>query len=247
MTPNSRVTIVFDNTPGKDGLVGLWGFAAIVEIADLTILVDTGSNGRVLLKNMSRLGYTPGAVDILFLTHPHWDHIGGVDSFLELNTKATIVLHQEFSKHLVADLRATHSGKVITVGTDPLPLSPGIFSTGIFDSQHAEHALIIDSGRDTAVISGCAHPGMERIVAHAANYLGKKINWAMGGFHLMDSPLSAISETVDKLKEIGVSGVVPTHCSGKQAEDRLKRAYGKRCINGGAGCVLTLGAENQTE
>lgn len=47
------------------------------------------------------------------------------------------------------------------------------FSTGVFDSEPPEQALILDIDGLTAAISGCAHPGMERIVERAKTFLGK--------------------------------------------------------------------------
>ncbi|WP_373507395.1 MBL fold metallo-hydrolase [Thiocapsa sp.] len=93
MTPPPRLAILFDNEPGLPGLTSLWGFAALIRVGGRTILFDTGSNGRVLLKNMAALGLAAESLDLLFLSHIHWDHIGGWDSILELNPRATVVVH----------------------------------------------------------------------------------------------------------------------------------------------------------
>jgi metal-dependent hydrolase (beta-lactamase superfamily II) len=37
----------------------------------------------VLLKNMAELELSPASVDLVSLSHTYWDHIGGLDSFLE--------------------------------------------------------------------------------------------------------------------------------------------------------------------
>ena len=49
------------------------------------ILFDTGCNGVELLFNLKKLGYTPKDFGILFLSHQHWDHIGGLFEILEEN------------------------------------------------------------------------------------------------------------------------------------------------------------------
>jgi 7,8-dihydropterin-6-yl-methyl-4-(beta-D-ribofuranosyl)aminobenzene 5'-phosphate synthase len=210
------MTIVFDNDPGLPGFPTLWGFAAVIQTPACTLLFDTGSNGRVLLKNMAALHLRPAAVDLLFLSHSHWDHIGGLDSFLEVNPRATVVVHEGFSQHLIQDLRAL-CGEVCVVGAAPQPLAPGIFSTGVFDSEPPEQALILDIGGVTAAISGCAHPGMERIVERARAFLGKPVSWAIGGFHLMYADAAAIARSVAALQHLGVKYVVPTHCTGDEA------------------------------
>jgi 7,8-dihydropterin-6-yl-methyl-4-(beta-D-ribofuranosyl)aminobenzene 5'-phosphate synthase len=66
-----HLRILFDNYPGLPRLTSLWGFAALIRVAGPTILFDTGSNGRVLLKNMAALGHMPESVDLIFLSHAH--------------------------------------------------------------------------------------------------------------------------------------------------------------------------------
>ncbi|CRI68003.1 Beta-lactamase domain protein [Thiocapsa sp. KS1] len=234
MTPPPLLTILFDNEPGLPGLADLWGFAALIRVGGRTILFDTGSNGRVLLKNMAVLGLAAESLDMLFLSHAHWDHIGGWDSILELNPRATVVVHEGFSKHLIRDLRGLCS-ELILVGADPRPLGQGLFSTGMLTSDPPEHALVIDTGEATAAISGCAHPGMERIVDRGAGLLGRSIDWAIGGFHLMDADHVRIEQSIRAMKALGVIGVVPTHCTGDVGKAAFRQAFGAACLDGGVG------------
>lgn len=228
------MTIVFDNDPGLPGFPTLWGFAAVIQTPACTLLFDTGSNGRVLLKNLAALDLPPESVDLLFLSHPHWDHIGGLDSFLEVNPRVTVVVHEGFPRHLIRDLRNL-PGELIVVGAAPQPLAPGLSSTGLLDSDPPEQALILDIDGLTAALSGCAHPGMERIVERAKTFLGKPMNWVIGGFHLMYADAAAIARSVAALQSLGVDYVVPTHCTGDEAEAAFRRAYGERCLMGGVG------------
>lgn len=239
MTSHAHLRILFDNYPGAPGLTSLWGFAALVRAAGRTMLFDTGSNGRVLLKNMAVLGISPGSVDLVFLSHPHWDHIGGLDSLLEANPAVTVVVHEGFSKHLIRDLRTLCAGLTV-VGADPLPLATGVYSSGMLDSQPPEHAMVLDTGGVTVAISGCAHPGMERIVECGIRLVGRRISWAIGGFHLMYADAAAIAESIRALQDLGVEYVVPTHCSGDAAKTAFRRAYGERCIDGGVGREIDL-------
>ena len=75
--------ILFDNYNNHTACQSLWGFSAYFE--EYKLLFDTGSNGRVLLKNMQELGVDVKEIKYMFITHSHWDHIGGIDSILELN------------------------------------------------------------------------------------------------------------------------------------------------------------------
>ena len=262
MTRPPRLTILFDNYPGVPGLTTLWGFAALIEIDGETdgetgghrILFDTGSNGRALLKNMAALGVDPASVDCLFLSHPHWDHMGGLDSVLELNPHLTLVLHEGFSKHLIADLRR-QCAELIVVGPEPRALLPGVLSTGMMDADPMragppEHGLILNASDGatgsagaagvTAAISGCAHPGMERIVERGAAMLGKRIDWAIGGFHLMYADAVQIQRAIRAFQALDIVCVVPTHCTGDTARAAFRQAYGERCIEGGVGRQILI-------
>ena len=234
-----RITIVFDNNPGVPGLKSLWGFAALLQVPGQTILFDTGSNGRVLLRNMAMLGLSPESVDLIFLSHPHWDHMGGLDSVLELVPTARVAVHAGFSKHLIHDLRG-QCAELLVVGSDPMELASGIWSTGLIDSDPPEHALVVDTQGVTAAVTGCAHPGIGRIVEHARRVTGKRIHWAIGGFHLMYAGPAEIREAIETVQKLGVGRVVPTHCTGDQARAAFRQAYGPGYTDGGVGVEIAI-------
>src|SRR6056297_3602522 len=77
-----KLTILYDNTVFNRELTPDWGFAALVEAHGRKILFDTGSDGDILLKNMQKLGIHPAEVDEVFISHAHFDHVGGLSSFL---------------------------------------------------------------------------------------------------------------------------------------------------------------------
>ncbi|MGE5153671.1 MAG: MBL fold metallo-hydrolase [Bdellovibrio bacteriovorus] len=239
MTPQPHLRILFDNEPGLPGLTSLWGFAALIRLEGRTVLFDTGSNGRVLLRNMAALKLSPASVDLLFLSHPHWDHMGGLDSFLEQNPGVTVALHAGFSKHLIHDLR-TQCGELVVIGAEPQLLAPGIFSTGMLDSQPPEHGMVIDACTVTAAISGCAHPGMDRDFERAKVLLGRPVDWAIGGFHLMYADAAEIDRSIRSLRSLGVAYVVPTHCTGAAATAAFHQAYGAGFHAGGVGREISL-------
>ena len=51
-TNDITITNVFDNYPFRNDLKTLWGFSCYIELPQLTMLFDTGSNGMVLLDNL---------------------------------------------------------------------------------------------------------------------------------------------------------------------------------------------------
>lgn len=239
MPDTMRVTILADNEAAADGLTGLWGFAALLEAGGLRVLFDTGSNGRVLLRNMAALGIGADALDMIFLSHPHWDHTGGLDSVIETSPGAVVILNEGFSTHLVKDLRGL-CRDVVVVGAKPHEIAPGMRSTGIFGGQPAEHALVLDFRDTTAVLTGCAHPGIDAIVRRAASMLGRPAGWVIGGFHLLEGEEGRTAACIRELQAARVTRVVPTHCTGDAARAAFSRAWGDACLAGGAGAKIDL-------
>jgi 7,8-dihydropterin-6-yl-methyl-4-(beta-D-ribofuranosyl)aminobenzene 5'-phosphate synthase len=233
------ITTVFDNVPFETGLRTLWGFACYIETPNRTILFDTGSNGRVLLENMQRLGKPVEAVDTLFLSHHHWDHIGGLDSVIELNSRLEVVAPASLSKLLIRDLEAMVAG-VEVAGEQGAPFAEGCYTTGMMGGDVREHSLVIDGGDGLTVITGCAHSGIVEIARRAQAMLGKEIDLLMGGFHLMRDDDAAIDRVIGALGQMPIRRICPTHCTGDRARERFRDAFGERCLDGGLGSVITV-------
>lgn len=75
--PNDlTITDIYDNYPAQAGFTTAWGFVCVIQGTDKTILFDTGSDGAVLLANMAKAGIDPDVIDLVVLSHQHWDHTG---------------------------------------------------------------------------------------------------------------------------------------------------------------------------
>jgi len=61
-----------------------------VEIERRRILFDTGADGDILLSNIEKLKTNPQDIEDIFISHLHWDHTGGLSSFLQLNNKVKL-------------------------------------------------------------------------------------------------------------------------------------------------------------
>jgi 7,8-dihydropterin-6-yl-methyl-4-(beta-D-ribofuranosyl)aminobenzene 5'-phosphate synthase len=233
------ITVLFDNYLHQDDLTALWGFSAYIELPGQTILFDTGSNGRVLLRNAKLLQKEIYKVDTLFLSHHHWDHIGGLDSVIERHPGIDIVAPSSLSKRLVKDLRSMVRS-VEVIGEEPHKLTQGVYTTGMMGEGVQEQSLIIETAEGLIVITGCAHSGIVEITERAEAMRDKKVLLLLGGFHLMDEVETQIQRVIDALEELGVAYVSPTHCSGEKAIAMFGSAFAEKYIPGGAGKVITF-------
>jgi 7,8-dihydropterin-6-yl-methyl-4-(beta-D-ribofuranosyl)aminobenzene 5'-phosphate synthase len=51
------------------------------------------------LFNLKKLGYAAKDFDILFLSHQHWEHMGGLFEILEENKNLKVFVLESFSSH----------------------------------------------------------------------------------------------------------------------------------------------------
>jgi 7,8-dihydropterin-6-yl-methyl-4-(beta-D-ribofuranosyl)aminobenzene 5'-phosphate synthase len=217
------LTVVFDNNPYKPRLRSGWGFAAWLEHGDQTVLFDTGANGAVLLDNMDALGLDPAVLDIVVLSHIHGDHTGGLASLLAANPQLTLFLPRAFPSRAKRQVRA--AGAAVVEVDAPREILPGLWSTGQMGSGLVEQALVARTGKGLMVVTGCAHPGVDDMVARARQVGGGEVALVVGGFHLSGASRTRIKEIIGEFRRLGVQQVAPCHCTGDQARKLLSESY----------------------
>jgi 7,8-dihydropterin-6-yl-methyl-4-(beta-D-ribofuranosyl)aminobenzene 5'-phosphate synthase len=103
-----------------------------------------------------------------------------------------------------------------------------------------EASLAIRTPRGLAVVVGCSHPGVERIVEEAAK-IDPRIYAVAGGFHLVLTPREEIQRTADALySDLKVERVAPGHCTSEKGFAVFLDRFKDRFDRAGLGAVVAL-------
>jgi 7,8-dihydropterin-6-yl-methyl-4-(beta-D-ribofuranosyl)aminobenzene 5'-phosphate synthase len=77
-----KITVLYDNTAASQECRADWGFAALVEGTEKTILFDTGTKSDLFLHNVRAVKTDLSGTGAVVISHAHGDHIGGLASAL---------------------------------------------------------------------------------------------------------------------------------------------------------------------
>lgn len=240
-----RLKIVYNNYAAKEGLTTDWGFGCVIEGAEKPILFDTGTNGRILLSNMERMGISADSISMVALSHIHGDHTGGLTDFLKANSQVTVFVPPSFPAGFKRHVTSAGARCVdVKKGT---PILPGVWSTGELGTGIKEQALFAATPEGLVVVTGCAHPGVVEMVRgakEAAAEVGldaQTVALVTGGFHMLQMNDTQIHRTIDELRALGVKQAAPSHCSGDRTRVLFQKAFGSDCLVGDLGGVITIG------
>jgi len=218
-----------------------WGVSFL---AGKEVLLDTGEKGQSLLNNMQQMDALAADIKAVVLSHDHWDHTGGLWALLEQNPQIKVYACPNFSSEF--------KEKVMSAGAELVEVSrltqiaEDIYTTGEIAGEYgggymAEQSLIIKSQRGLVVLTGCAHPGIIKILEKVKETLGGNIYLVMGGFHLMKIDKRVVALIINKFRQLGVKKVGATHCSGKEAVELFRKEYQDDFISVKAGMVIKIG------
>jgi len=199
-----KITIVYDNQ-ADEGLKSGWGFSCLVEEKE-KILFDTGDSGENLIYNLRQLNIQPESIAAVVISHNHWDHTGGLKEFLKLNSNVKVFRPKSFS--------------------EPTKITPGVHSTGALGKLIKEQSLVVKTEKGNLVITGCAHPGLAKIIDKAAQ-LGE-IYGVLGGFHGFSK--------LEKLRSIRL--IAPCHCT--QYTEQIRQSYPAEFKEIRAGSIIEI-------
>jgi 7,8-dihydropterin-6-yl-methyl-4-(beta-D-ribofuranosyl)aminobenzene 5'-phosphate synthase len=176
------------------------GVSYLLRAGPTRLLFDAGLNRRgearsALVHNAEVLQLDLQGLDGVVISHLHADHVGG----LRTQFRRTFAFSAEAleprglpayvptpMRHERADVVLTTGPRVIAQGVAVLPPLPAaMFWLG----PVAEQALVVNvRGFGLVLVSGCGHPGIERMLAVTERVLEVPIRGVVGGLHLPVHP-----------------------------------------------------------
>lgn len=103
-----------------------------------------------------------------------------------------------------------------------------------------ELSLAVRTARGLAVVVGCSHPGVEKILEQAAR-VDARLHTVTGGFHLVMTPRDDVQRVADLLHDtLKVERVAPGHCTSELGFAVFLERFKERFDQAGLGAVLPL-------
>jgi 7,8-dihydropterin-6-yl-methyl-4-(beta-D-ribofuranosyl)aminobenzene 5'-phosphate synthase len=137
---------VSPDTGVPDALIAEPGFSALVRVEkdsrERTILFDTGVSRNGMVENMRRLGIDPGEIEVIVLSHGHWDHVTGMEGLARVlgRTRLPVTIHPEF----------WNRRRISFPGMDPAELPatsrPALERMGFAIVEESQPSFLLDGG-----------------------------------------------------------------------------------------------------
>lgn len=248
-----EITVLMDNLTYKNNLIAEHGFAYLIEDDKLKYLLDTGQS-KNFIENAKNLNIKVEEIDYLIISHGHYDHTGGMEEFLKINSKAKIICKKEifikkYSKttgnireigitfniekykdrfvFLNENYELSKNIKVIAKIQNSIKANKNFF---VLDENNE---LIQDKFSDeiflllnnNAVLSACSHNGVVEIIEEAKKY--GDINTFIGGMHLSKESDKKVNKIADTIKSLGITNIITGHCTGVEAFSIFKNKIEK--------------------
>lgn len=257
-----KITCLVENTSVKNNIIAEHGLSLLVETKEKKILFDMGQTDAFAI-NADRLGVSLSDVDIAVLSHGHYDHGGGLATFLELNKNAPVYINRHaFEPHfngtekyigldcsLEADERIIFTDD-LTVVADGIDLNSckgeklinKIDSGGlnmfvddkfVADDFRHEQYLLINENGKKILFSGCSHKGIINICEIF------RPDVLIGGFHFSKYQLDdKLIKNAEKLASYETE-FYTCHCTGEmQYEFMKKHMKNLNYISGGQTVII---------
>jgi 7,8-dihydropterin-6-yl-methyl-4-(beta-D-ribofuranosyl)aminobenzene 5'-phosphate synthase len=236
-----KIKIIALGSSKWERFIRRWGVSFLI---GEDLLFDTFGEPGVLLDNMRKFNIDPAKIKHIVLSHDDWDHISGLWYLLPGRKDITVYICPGFNQE-IKDRITSFGVRVIEV--EPFTeIEEGVFSTGQIQNSCAgrnifEQALAIKFFKHITIITGCAHPGIVKIINIVKKHFSnERVYFILGGLHLKDNTNDINTGIIQELRDLGVCKAAPMHCTGKRATEAMREAFGYGFVQAKEGDTIEL-------
>lgn len=215
------------------------GVSYLIETDSQRILFDVGHNAKrespsPLEHNMEALGVALGDIDTLFISHNHFDHVGGEDR--QKNRTFGVGLAQVPLPGLRAfvPIPMTYPGLSPIHSREPAKIGDGVSSTGTIARQLVfgwidEQALVVRvEGLGNVLIVGCGHQGIAKLLERYDQVFSAPLYGIVGGLHypVPHGRLTVLGLNAQRRFASGDGMLAPIEMNDVESDLRLLRRRG---------------------
>lgn len=241
-----RITVLSENTAARADVGAEHGLSLYIETARHRILFDMGQTA-LFAENARTLGVALDEVELAVLSHGHYDHGGGLRTFLDINHKAPVYVHRDAflphyngtEKYIGLDVSLLHEPRLVftndvcrigegltllTCNERPRMadapasgLNERVGDAFVPDDFRHEQYLLIEEAGRRVLISGCSHKGILNIAA----WLTPDV--LVGGFHFSKLPTDAWLTAAAQTLAAYPTAFYTCHCTGREQYAWMQR------------------------
>jgi 7,8-dihydropterin-6-yl-methyl-4-(beta-D-ribofuranosyl)aminobenzene 5'-phosphate synthase len=232
---------IVDNYKKSDEFKTDWGFSVGISTDHYNIIFDTGNDPEVLKHNMNKLNLDDNNrnIDLLFISHNHGDHTGGIEYISNNFYLKNIAVPYDIDRNIFKTISSLDNTRLMDIKS-PTTLDMNIHTTGIMGDDIKEQSLVIETKKGLILFVGCSHPGISKIIEKVQNTFNDKIHLLIGGFHFYKLYEEKLQKQIDYLKESNIDYIAPTHCTGDRARNILREELADRFVEFGVGYRINI-------
>jgi 7,8-dihydropterin-6-yl-methyl-4-(beta-D-ribofuranosyl)aminobenzene 5'-phosphate synthase len=232
------VKVVYDNYVKVDGFKSDWGYSIVIEGLEKEILFDAGTKPDVFEFNFNKMALDAGTIDLIIFSHEHGDHTEGLPAFVKLRKDIPVIIPYSFSDQFKKKM--VTFGLMPVIVKEPARICENLYTSGEFDYQIPEQALVLNTKNGLVVMTGCSHPGIIEMLKKIKSRFNKNIYMVFGGFHLLNKSEKEMDAIIADMKSIGVIKCGATHCTGGDQIKMIKKAFGEDYFELGVGNSIVI-------